>query len=86
MSRSNRTLSVIAAALLLIVLIVPTASSKLEGLWLSASADPVCIPASYCFRVIGTRFERVGHDRQIPLYVEGAENVYDLAQIGRAHV
>ena len=86
MSRSNRTLSVIAAALLLIVLIVPTASSKLEGFWLSAnrfdaaSADPVCIPASYCFRVIGSRFERVGHERQIPLYVEGAENIYELAR------
>src|SRR5262245_51522222 len=82
---SSRWLALVIGALLLSVLIVPTAWSKLESQWASAhgfslvSGDRACAATGYCFRVVG-RVERFGVASEIPLQIEGADNVYDLAR------
>lgn len=82
----NDALAVVAFALLLFAVAIPTLAARLDATrsarftFALPAAEPACVPTGYCFRVAAGSFERSETAYRLPLSIAGVDNVYRLAK------
>jgi hypothetical protein len=80
-------LPAVLAALFLSFVTIPVVSSRLDSLWSSQFmlgridvSSPACVPPGICLRYFVSKVERTTSGYELPIVIEGVDNVYHIAK------